>query len=232
MAAHAGPNVVDDGLILSLDAANSKCFTSGETTCINLITGNQITGANGQPNAGAHTPNSANFPAFSSDGGGCFDFAGGRGMNVEENLGPQSAMTLDMWYYKNSSGTQYFTDARNNGGGWFLSNYQSANINFYSQATYNFGGSYDASNPDFINRWQHMCFTAEDTGASLYIDGVEVYSIVTTILCNLGANFRIGTRYTTATEWTGKMGPIKVYNRKLTANEAAQNYNAAKGRFI
>lgn len=232
MAIGYGSSIVRDGLILHLDAANPKCFTDGEVTCNNLITGGLVTGANGNPGSGAHTPNNANFPSYNSESGGVFDFAGGRGMNIEENLGNHNKFSIEIWYYRNSGATQYITDGRNNGGQWFLSNYSGANINYTNAATYNFDTGYNTSNPDFINRWQHMVITSDSTGSRLYIDGTQRTLVASSSVDeDLGVNFRIGTRYTTSSPWTGKMGPIKVYDRVLGANDVIQNFQAVKGRF-
>ena len=234
MAIRYNPKIVTSGLIFAIDPANLKCFTNGATTCTNLITGGLVTGASGQPNAGTHTPNTANFPAYNSEAGGVFDFAGGRGMNVEEDLGAHTEFTIDMWYYKpTGTGTQYFTDARNNGGTWFLSNYTNDNINYTDIATYNFDVAYNASNTDFVNRWQHMVFTSDATSSKLYIDGTQRTLVLSgSVNENLGVNFRIGTRYTTSSQWTGKMGPIKIYNRAITASEAYTNYLSNLRRFV
>ena len=234
MAGSTGPNIVEDGLILALDAGNSKCFTSGNTTCNNIITGGLVTGANSSPGSGTHTPFTTNFPTYNSTKGGVFDFAGGKGMNFEEDLGFTTTRTLIMWFYKNSSNTQYFSDARNNGGQWFLSNYSGENINYTDALRYNFGGSYNASHPDFINKWHCMAVTSDNTESRLYLSGVEVDSYVSqnSIDEDFGKNFRIGTRYTTGTEWTGYFGPILAYNRVLTDSEILNYYNQTKSRFI
>jgi len=234
MAGSTGVNISENGLILALDAANKKCFTAGNTICNNIITGGSVTGANGSPSSGAHTPSTSNFPTYNSTNGGVFDFVGGKGMNFEEDLGFTTTRTLIMWFYKNSSGTQYLSDARNNGGQWFLSNYQNHNINYTSALRYNFGGSYNASNPDFINKWHCMVVTSDNTESRLYLGGVEVdsYTSQTSIDEDFGKNFRIGTRYTTSAEWTGYFGPILAYNRVLTDSEILNYYNQTKSRFI
>lgn len=232
MAPNYGPKIVKDGLVLHLDPANLKCFSNGQTSCINMVSGGSVTGASGQPNAGTHTPNTANFPAYNSINSGVFDFAGGRGMNVEEDLGTHTQFSIEMWYYKNSTGVQYFTDARNNGGTWFLSNYISNNINYTGIATYNFDVTYDAANPDFINQWQHMVFMSDGTGSTLYIDGTQRTLVLSgSVDEDLGKNFRIGTRYTTSGQWTGYMGPIRIYSRILSDAEIQQNFEATRGRF-
>jgi hypothetical protein len=153
-------------------------------------------------------------------------------MNVEGDLGSHSSNSISMWFYKNSDVGQYISDARNDGGTWFLSNYQSNNFNYGSQLTYNFDVTYDADNSDFINRWQHMVVTSDSSGSQIYVDGTKRTAVVSNSYDeDLGVNFRIGTRYTTSAQWTGYMGPIHIYNRVLSDEEAAQNFNAFKGRF-
>jgi len=228
------PRIVTDGLIFAIDAGNPKCFTSGNTSCVNMVTQGAVTGANGTPGTGTHTPNASQFPAYNSEAGGVFDFnfAGGRGMNVEEDLGSHSAITLEMWFYKTSATTQYFTDARNNGGEWFLSNYTSDNINYTDALTYNFDATYNASSTSFLNQWLHMIVTSDSTGGKIYLNGAEVTPLLSnSVNENLGVNFRIGTRYTDSSRWTGKMGPIRIYNKVLTSAEVLSNFASTKGRF-
>jgi len=232
MGFNRGPNIITDGLIFSLDAGNPKCFTSGATTATCLISGFNCSGASGNPGSGTHTPNTANFPAYNSLNGGIFDFAGSKGINIDGDLGTATAATISMWFYKNSSNTQYLTDGRNNGGTWFLSNYQSENINWNSKLTYNFEDPYNSSASDFLNQWIHMVACSDVNGSKLYLNGIEVETIDELSLDeDFGINYRIGTRYTTSSEWTGYMGPIYFYNKKLNAAEALQNFNAQKSRF-
>lgn len=228
------PGIVESGLLLHLDAADATCFGAAETSATNLISSETVTGANGEPGTGAHTPNTANFPEWNSINGGIFDFAGGRGINVDEDLGTHTEFTIDIWYYKaGNGGTVYLTDGRNDSGSWFLTNYTSNhNLTYTGLATYNFDVAYDAGNTDFIDRWQHLTFTSDGTGSKMYIDGTERTLLSSSSVDeDLGVNFRIGTRYTTSGEWTGYMGPIKIYDRALTASEALQNFNANKSRF-
>lgn len=232
MATSYSPKIPTTGLILALDAGNRKCFIPGQTSCVNLVTGGAVTGANGTPGAGTHTPNTANFPAYSSVAGGVFNFAGGKGMNCDENLGYSTTRTLSMWTYKGSSSTEYYTDARNDGGTWFLSNYTSQNINYTEALTYNFNGSYNESNTNFINKWLHIVVTSDNTDSKIYINGtLATGGSRSSIDEDFGVNFRIGTRYTTSGQWTGYMGPILAYNIVLSAETIAQMYQSSKSRF-
>ncbi len=232
MGIYRGPNIVTNGLIFALDAGNPKCFSSGDTTATCLISGFNCSGANGTPGTGTHTPNTSNFPAFSTDNGGIFNFSGGKGINIDGDLGSATASSICMWFYKISSGGQYFTDGRNDGGTWFLSNYSSYNINWSNNLRYNFSSTYNASDSAFLNQWHHMIVTSDSSGSKLYLNGYEVSTSTSTSTDeDFGINYRIGTRYTTSSEWTGFFGPIYFYNRAITASEVLQNYNSQAERF-
>ena len=244
MGFHNGNNIVTDGLILLLDMGNPKCFTSGETTCTNLVTGGSVTGASGQPGSGAHTPDTSNFPVYSSSKGGVFDFDGHQGMNVEEDLGGSGsgAASWCLWYNKSANNindadnTDYIFDGRNDGGRWILSNYQEHNVNADSNMEYNDGGTYDASaaaiNGDV---WNQLVLTSDSSGSKIYFNGIDKTSIADTTNSldeEFGVNYRIGTRYSTGSQWSGHMGVIAFYNKKLSDAEVLQNYNAHRGRFL
>ncbi len=239
-----GPRVVKDGLVFAIDAGNSKCFSNGATTATCLVSGFSVTGASGNPGSGTHTKNDANMPAYNSAKGGVFDFSGGRGMNVEGDLGGSGsgAASWCVWYNKSANNdaggsTDYFFDGRNDGGQWCLSNYQSHNVNWHSALEYNDGGSYVAkpTNGLFGDEFHYLVVTSDSSGSKVYVDGVDYTSTAdTTNSCDeqFGNNFRIGTRYTVSAQWEGYMGVVKLYNKKLSDAEVLQNYNAHKGRFL
>ncbi|MDA8940662.1 LamG domain-containing protein [bacterium] len=232
MGTYGGPHIIQDGLIFAIDAGNPECFTSGGTTATDLIQGFNCSGASGTPGTGIHTPNTANFPVYNSTKGGVFDFAGGKGINIDGNLGSTSSSSLSMWLYRTPGSTDYITDGRNNGGSWFLSNYVSFNLTWHQTLRYNFEDPYNANASAFINKWIHIVAASDSTGSKLYVNGVyKAATGETSADEDFGINYRIGTRYTTGSEWTGYMGPIYFYNKKLNAAEAAQNFLAQKSRF-
>jgi len=230
---YVGPDIVTDGLIFGIDAGSTRCFTSGDTTATDLVQGFNCSGASGNPGSGTHTPNTANFPVYNSTKGGVFDYAGGKGINVDGNLGSTSSSSISMWLYKTTAATQYVTDGRNNGGQWFLSNYVGFNLNWHSTLEYNFENPYNASAPEFVNQWVHITVISDSTGSKIYINGA--YTAATTETSadeDFGVNYRIGTRYTSDDEWTGYIGPTYFYDKALSASEALQNFNAQKNRFL
>lgn len=232
------PSIVENGLIFYLDPTDRQCFKPGDTTAADLVSGILVTGASGTPGSGSHTPDPANFPAygrresyFRSDQG-IFDFSGGKGMNVEEDLGNSGEMTIDVWFFKTGADSEYITDARNDGGRWYLTNYRSDNISFNRDMEYDFGGSYDAVNPNFVDQWLHVVLTA-DPSPTLYINGdaVPQYQQRNNVDTRFGRNFRIGTRYTTSGQWDGPYGHVKLYNRALTSEEVKTNFEADRRKY-
>ncbi len=236
MGAFAGPEMATDGLILSLDAGNPKCMVPGATSATNIISGGAITGASGQPDAGAHTPNAANFPAYNSLNGGIFDFIGSRGMNCDEDLGTHTEFTYSKWFYKNTSAQNiYFADGRNNGGQWFISNYSPllGNYEFTGVLTHNYGSPYNASAVEFIGNWIYLVVVSDASTGRIYLNGLEVpdYDNQGSVTETLGVNYRIGTRFTTAGQWTGYMNQINIYDRVLSQDEITKNFWATRGRY-
>ena len=137
-----------------------------------------------------------------------------------------------MWFFKTSTNTDYFFDFRNDGGSWWLANYTSYNINIHNKLQYNFGGG-SYSQGDFpTNVWVHLMITSNSSGTKIYLNGREraaAYSASADE--DFGINARIGTRYTYGSHWDGKMGPIYLYNKVLTAAEVKQNFLAHVGRY-
>lgn len=234
MGAFAGPEMASEGLILSLDAGSSRCFGPGQTSAKNIITSGAITGANGGPGTGAHTPNTANMPVYNSAWGGVFDFDGGRGMNCDEDLGAHTEFTLSMWFRLRSESSQYFVDGRNDGGQWFIMNYSPllGNYEYTGSLTYNYGSPWAPSDVP-INRWIYLVVVSDASIGRIYLDGAEVpdYDNQGSVDENLGVNYRIGTRFTTSSQWTGYMNQINIYNHVLTETEITKNFWATRGRY-
>jgi hypothetical protein len=72
----------------------------------------------------------------------------------------------------------------------------------------------------------------DGTDAKVYKNGVLVGTDVgdgTLALYNATDRLRIGRAASTDTDF--KLGPIKIYNRSLSATEIRQNYNQLKTRF-
>jgi len=183
------------------------------------------------------------MPAYNSTNGGAFYFDGSDGINVEGDLGSHSAVSYSLWFKAlDGAGNRYFFDARNDGGTWFIRNYTGSNTNitWTDNLRYNFDATFNASTSVFLNTWMYMVATSNSSETLLYLNGTEitqstefrnVYVSHSSIDEDLGANLRIGCRYTTSAFWYGYMAHVGIYNKALSAGEVFQNYNSMKSRF-
>jgi len=227
-------NIPKNGLKLYLNPSDPECFKSGDTTCKNLITGGLVQGPSGTPLQTTNTATPANFPTYNSINGGVFDFVGGKGMNVDEDLGVSNSVSKSFWVYKKISSFTYISDTRNSNesfGIWAICNYSNNNVTFRNQVTHNFSPTYNASDPDLLNNWLHILYISDGTKIDLYINGVNESSVTAATTETINKNFRIGCRYTNIEKWTGYMGQIMVYDRALSYDEVRQIYNNQRPKY-
>lgn len=124
---------------------------------------------------------------------------------------------------------------------WILS-YGSANtsqsmfIGFNSSiSTVYFGGygndvTYTKPTGDWIGQWVMMAGTYDGTTAKLYVNG-NLVTTQTIAWNTVQSTNQIG-RQTNGAEYTnGRISYISYYNRVLSADEMAQNFNAIRGRY-
>ena len=223
MAFHYSPKIVTDGLVLYLDAANTKSYVSGSTVWNDISRG----GNNGTL---------LNGPTFNSANGGSIVLDGADDyIRVSQNINP-SNITLE-FFYKASISSSYeylISNARdccgtyngyelriNNGIPQFqIWNSTNAVVNGTSilvNQIYHIAATYDGSQ---LKMYQNGVLTST-TNSTLGIGTPPSYNLavggmgLNPVLYNLTGNIYIG----------------RVYNRSLSASEVLQNYNATKSRY-
>lgn len=245
MAFVRGANVVTDGLVLTLDAANPKSYVSGGNTNWSDLSGNNIT---------ASTASLAVKPTYSSFGGGSIYFAGVTGSGAVEAptyvvsgiAGPpnnsklflSSSITLESWFRPDPqySGSSSAVIIRAGGGSDEMYSI------FWSNSTRLIGyewydGTYKSvSTPALLVSTifgNHIAITKNDTQLTIYFNGLQVSSTtVTAPSASQFSNFFIGNNTNNSIQkFNGDISVVKVYNRALSAAEVLQNYNATKARF-
>jgi hypothetical protein len=225
MSYHNGPRIVTDGLILHLDAANSKSYP-GSSTIWNDLSGNNNTGT------------LTNGPTFSSANKGSIVFDGtndfvslGRPASLAALFGT-SAVSVDFWVKRsaNIGGQKILFDSGSNeriqidiisnqlafvittGGGFTRSGRTST---LTQNVWYNFTGVYNGTNiTTYLNSTQSSQVAKTGT---ISTDSGSFY---------IGQYPGVGAYY-----FPGDVAAVKIYNRSLTATEILQNYNATKGRY-
>jgi hypothetical protein len=210
------PSLILPGLVLCLDAANSKSYFGSGTTWTDL---------SGNGNTGTLT----NGPTYSSANGGSIVFDG-----VDDTLptllstNTLNNITQSVWFKWNgtnqSSGIMYLGNSNSNGFGLYIGS-SGTPSNLLGVL---FGGSlFNAlsSSVTLTTNWTNFVITRDSTTTSLYQNGSLFASTTNTPLTSASypfiGNFNAG----------GNISNISFYNRALTAAEIQQNFNALRSRF-
>ena len=229
MGFYRGPNIVTNGLVLALDAANTKSYPGSGTTWVDL---------SGKGNNGTLT----NGPAYSTDNGGIINFDGTDDYvdcGVLTGLSSTS-ITTDVWVrfdgaldsndrkifcYRKSTGSPYVAFQLRKGNGTTGLYYQ-----------YNNGGTwYTVSLVNAMNSgdtWYKYTIVQDGTNVKTYINGdlFQSDNFAAGIDYSGVNNFLLGYR-TSSEYWKGDIAEMKIYSRVLSPQEVLQNYNATKARY-
>jgi hypothetical protein len=231
-----GPNIVVDGLVLALDAANTKSYISGSTTWNDLSRNNN----NGTL---------INGPTFNTGSGGSIvfdgvdDYVDSTSQNV--NIQGNTPFTVSIIYKTTSSGTSHLIGNWNvfvspgwrldiaNGSLRILLLDSSGNSGYAKVTQIN---TYNNNTIYFITATYSG--NSSSTGLSLFVNGT---SVPTTTLLNSDPGTLINSKITLGASQintnifsnflNGNIYTTQIYNRALSSQEVLQNYNATKTRF-
>ena len=217
------PSIIKDGLVLYLDAANTRSYVSGSTiwTDISRVGNNGLL---------------INGPTFSRDGGGSVVFDGNDDYTLLPGSILNSTYTIDSCIYlrgnrftilnnfnddSNTKNNQIGTDGSRN---LYFQLSLNNNTYFYTTTTLTLN----------INQWYIVSFTRNGTTAKIYVNGAEIpITVVGSSALDLQtytSNYTIGVNrslnYT-----NGFISSLRIYNRALTPSEVLQNFNSTKSRF-
>lgn len=228
MAVGYNPRIVTDGLVLCLDAGNTKSYNTGiSTTVWNDVSGrrNNTTLTNG--------------PTFDSANGGSILFDGTN--DYVDFFAPDltTTATVEMWIKASSfsSNDMFF--------GWLQ----------YDVITLTGSFGYNTNNSDIfgipaatvtslglLNTWAHYVFEMRSdvayTNNKIYINGVS-QSLSQVLGLESAANRTFNSGNGRIAGWRNadtffmpmNCSVFKVYNRALTQAEISQNFNATRGRY-
>jgi hypothetical protein len=216
MGVKVGPRIIQNGLILDVDAAVPRSYSGTGLTANGLIGGIGGTLVNGT--------------GFGTTNNGFFIFDG---TNDYINFGnsstlQQSTGSLSAWTKASSPGSGYrgiiakqgayglfYTDSVLVAYDWAADTPRSTGINIAD------------------NTWKNVVLTYQSgvsNGTRIYINGVSVLTATITIQSQVANLF--GGAEANANQFAScQISSFNMYNRALTAQEVLQNYHAAKGRY-
>jgi hypothetical protein len=231
-------NIVTNGLVLNLDAANPRSYPQP-------YNGTTWTDLSGNGNDGTLISGSS----YSSANGGSIVFDG-----VDDyvtNVGTTSTFsfiqntgifTIDAWVKPNLLGTAMYFLGNNDGTttskGFFLG--KQATNNFSLSLTSGIGGQsvlgYQISNYYTDTNWVNILITCNGLTAQAYKNGLSFGSVSNTIstlstgdstkVLSIGRINNYPISY-----WNGNIASTRIYNRALSTSEVLQNFNATRARF-
>jgi hypothetical protein len=226
MAYANGPQIVQNGLVLCLDAGNRKSYPSSGTTW-NDLSGNNNTGT------------LTNGPTFDSGNGGSISFDGVNDyVDFSTALAAgKSELTFCAWVRPTVTNAQYHIFSEGNGTLWQFSITTQVWYTRDSSTGPSGGRNNDISTNFFsVNVWNYMSAVYSVAGAfkKFYINGDERSQSTTSVDAltteRNPSTSRIGFP-TDGLYFSGRIATPTFYNRALTAAEVLQNYNATRSRF-
>jgi hypothetical protein len=219
---YTGPNIITNGLVLSLDAANVKSYTSGSTTWRDL---------SGSNNSGSLV----NGPTYNSANGGSIVFDGVDDYVITNTNLTLSNATLLCWIKRNGNQSQYdgILFSRSPSAATGLNFGASNQLGYHwndTATTYNWNSGLII--PD--NTWCMIVVTITPTVGVAYLSQNGLITSSTNTTTHNSASSLIFNlfRDTTGGRFSsGNISSVQIYNRALSASEVLQNYNAQKSRF-
>ena len=247
MGLNHGINIVKDGLVFYVDAANQRSYPGSGTTATDL--------------EGTIEGTLQSSGMFETNNLGVFNFDGSTNYIVANSLASTMANasegTFCMWIKPQGGNTnrngvsfddlssnttiQVAVYGRDNGSSpgtiyWFC---RASGTNQFIVTSEN--------NVSVDNEWAYVCgVQTADTNAPLLYRNGQLLSATNSVSTNNAYffssdtgnaidGFNIG-RYNSGTNpnsnhYYGDMGPVQIYNRALSSQEVKQNYNALKPRF-
>ncbi len=218
MAHFHSPRIITDGLVLCLDAANTKSYPGSGTTWTDLSNN----GNNGSL---------INGPTFSSDNLGSISFDGVNDyVNIPNftSLALSSACTISIWSFIRQNKGYHFW-----GNGIFLVQIQSnGNYRLRFNLDGNWRSSYSASFSN--NIWHKLDITWDGNITKIYTNSQEVVNSTADSSFNAFSNtttqpLEISRRSSDFSDVN--IAGVQLYNKALTPSGILQNYNATKGRY-
>lgn len=225
MASKSGPDIIEDGLVLCLDAASKRSYLGTGTVWTDMVGGNDGT---------------LNNMTYSKTNGGQFILDGTNDyidISSSANLIPNGTdFSLCFWAYSDFANTSDYPRLFSTGNNDYLEIAIHSKTNLYMYKR-NGGGWVQKSTALIASNYNNIIYVRDGSVDKIYINN----SLVNTSSSNnhpYSGNinlYRIGARYAGGLAQDnltyGVVSSFMSYNKALTADEIRRNYLVTKERF-
>ena len=220
MSLFHSPSLVTSGLVLCLDAGNTKSYPGSGTTWTDLSgNGNTVTLTNG-----------AGYDGNSLIYDGTTQYT-----NVDLPALKTASVTWSVWFKQtkaHTGGDNTMIAGITDGVGWrYGSGISVTSLMYFGIAN---GTNYSVNIPVTLNVWVHVVGTFSGGTLNMYKNGILATSgagVLSYVASNLFSIAWGGPGYLTSARFGGNIGQISHYSRALSAAEVQQNFNALRGRY-
>jgi hypothetical protein len=218
------PKIVTDGLVLSLDAGNTKSYPGTGTTWFDK-SGNGYNGT------------LINGPTFNTGSLGSIVFDGVDDY-MQGSFTALSSYTISCWFKRSGVQSDIFPVLIAFGTyspAFYLEFNDNNTVSYYNDGiTFPTALTFFSLNDIPLNTWVNLVFTKSSTTISSYLNSIFKASVTdnrTTSNTYALNGDRADATPNTTTQWGGNIATTQIYNRALTQAEITQNFNALRGRF-
>lgn len=224
MSVFSGPEVVNDGLVLNLDAANTRSYPGSGTAWTDL---------SGNNNSATLTN-----PSYNSSNGGSIVFNGSTTSGLISGFSLLAPLTICAWINKSANVAwssiidRYGSETLDSVSlGFDNTNGQKLMYMFNATSATNWSNKVYGNSVIGTNIWYHVAVSASESSATFYVNGVSDGTSAISQVAQTG-NFYLGLNLPGGDEYfNGQIGYVQIYNIALTAAEMSQNFNATRGRY-
>ena len=224
MGIQYNPYIVTDGLVLCLDAANSRSYPGTGSTWADLAQDNDLT--------------FNNSPTFQTNNGGRFQFDGSDDYGEFSSLDITGGNNYTFMFVVDATATpswnHYILDDSYGYSGFGI-RFTPWGLQFFAYDSS--GGAAKISTRSdtlSLNTIYHLTFIIRTSYLDSYInaESKQTHAGIANNIKASSTNMRLGSASDTTDQmWDGKFYSASIYNRVLTDEEIRQNYLATKGRY-
>jgi len=213
---YVGPDIVDDGLLIAIDAGSTRSYSGSGTSVSNIIDNSTYTLQNSLAKA--------NDKGGTWDYDGVDDYISGPSMS----FGNLTGYTIAFWARRDSDNKMYIGTS-NNHFYWYGDNswrYVHGGV---------IGEYYYPKNVTINNGdWGYYVATYDGSNVKIYRQGIYQGAKAVTGTANLDSlTWQFGKHGSSGSYmFEGLGGNISFYNKALTQAEVTQNYNALASRYL